>query len=467
MTSMSGPLISVLMPAYNHESYVRFAVDSVLSQTYSNLELIAIDDASRDKTWAVLSEYDDPRIRLVKHDVNQGAHSTLNEAMKMARGQYLAILDSDDIYQPERLERLLAEAERLTGNDTLIFSDVTFIDSAGETVGEHPRAVGYQTLRARCAELPAANWFLTGNSAIGTSNFFFSRALAEKVGAFTPLRYTHDWDWALRASLYQAPIWLREPLLSYRVHDANTLSEDDAWRHIHENSYIQAKALLALRHHLDMKGEPAQLARAACLALLKNESFHPLALSLYLTSSFSGVDDQELLTWTCPPEGCWFLQNLADTAQLPTDVFRTIDYLAERENAITAQKALIDERWNVIQSMNVEIGKRDECITAQTALIEEKDCCIAAQTDLIEEKDRGIAVQTVLIDERDRSLDEQSNIIDGLNQQIADQRNRLALQENELADLHSSRVVKVAIRIKKMLSNLAHLIEVNRRNPNE
>ncbi|PIX02510.1 MAG: hypothetical protein COZ79_01315, partial [Hydrogenophilales bacterium CG_4_8_14_3_um_filter_62_83] len=83
------------------------------------------------------------------------------------------------------------------------------------------------------------------------------------------------------------------------------------------------------------------------------------------------------------------------------------------------------------------------------------------------EKDRGIAVQTVLIDERDRSLDEQSNIIDGLNQQIADQRNRLALQENELADLHSSRVVKVAIRIKKMLSNLAHLIEVNRRNPNE
>ena len=435
----SSPLISVLMPAYNHESYVRFAVDSVLSQTYSNLELIAIDDASRDKTWAVLSEYDDPRIRLVKHDVNQGAHSTLNEAMKMARGQYLAILDSDDIYQPERLERLLAEAERLTGNDTLIFSDVTFIDSAGETVGEHPRAVGYQTLRARCAELPAANWFLTGNSAIGTSNFFFSRALAEKVGAFTPLRYTHDWDWALRASLYQAPIWLREPLLSYRVHDANTLSEDDAWRHIHENSYIQAKALLALRHHLDMKGEPAQLARAACLALLKNESFHPLALSLYLTSSFSGVDDQELLTWTCPPEGCWFLQDLADTAQLPTDVFRTIDYLAEREN--------------VIQSMNVEIGKRDECITAQTALIEEKD--------------RGIAVQTVLIDERDRSLDEQSNIIDGLNQQIADQRNRLALQENELADLHSSRVVKVAIRIKKMLSNLAHLIEVNRRNPNE
>jgi len=201
--------------------------------------------------------------------------------------------------------------------------------------------------------------------------------------------------------------------------------------------------------------------------LLKNESFHPLALSLYLTSSFSGVDDQELLTWTCPPEGCWFLQDLADTAQLPTDVFRTIDYLAERENAITAQKALIDERWNVIQSMNVEIGKRDECITAQTALIEEKDCCIAAQTDLIEEKDRGIAVQTVLIDERDRSLDEQSNIIDGLNQQIADQRNRLALQENELADLHSSRVVKVAIRIKKMLSNLAHLIEVNRRNPNE
>jgi glycosyltransferase involved in cell wall biosynthesis len=481
MTAGPAPLISVLMPAYNHEAYVRFAVDSVLSQTYPNLELIVIDDASRDKTWDILSEYNDPRIRLARHESNQGAHNTLNEAVSIAQGQYLSILNSDDVYHPERLERLLAAVEQSTSPEAWAISDVDFIDSDGKMAAEHPRAIGYRALRDRCAELPSSNWFLTGNPAISTSNFFFSRSLAGKVGLFTPLRYTHDWDWALRANVYAMPVWLNQSLLSYRAHEANTLSEDDEWRHIHENSYIQARALLQLQCQATL-GDPWQGVQAACRALLENESLHPLALNLYLACFLGGINEQDMLVRTCAQDSQWFLQKIAEAAALPTAVFRAIGPLAESDNVAASQKLLIEERWNAIQAMNEEIARRDECIAAQTALIGEKDRAVVAQTALVQEKDRaieaqtalvqekdraieaqtalvrekdiGIAAQTALIEERDRSLDEQSNIIHGLRQENTDQSSRLALLESELADLHNSRVVRVAIRIKSRLARL-------------
>ncbi|MFZ3174895.1 MAG: glycosyltransferase family A protein, partial [Thiobacillus sp.] len=90
----TSPLVSVLMPAYKHAPYVRAAVESVLGQTYGNLELIAIDDASPDATWTVLQSFEDARLRRYRHDANQGAHATLNEALGMARGEFVAIINS-------------------------------------------------------------------------------------------------------------------------------------------------------------------------------------------------------------------------------------------------------------------------------------------------------------------------------------------------------------------------------------
>ena len=75
------PLISVLIPAYNHARFVRAALDSVLQQSWSNLELIVIDDASPDATWQVLQECTDPRVRLLRNESNLGSHGTLNAAL--------------------------------------------------------------------------------------------------------------------------------------------------------------------------------------------------------------------------------------------------------------------------------------------------------------------------------------------------------------------------------------------------
>ena len=132
---MSRSLVSVLMPAYNHERYVAAAVESVLSQTYPEWELIVIDDASQDGTWEVLQSFEDERLRLYRHDSNQGAHATLNEALGMARGEFVAIINSDDVFAPARIAACL---ETLHDTDAdLVGSDIVLIDAAGEPVLEH------------------------------------------------------------------------------------------------------------------------------------------------------------------------------------------------------------------------------------------------------------------------------------------------------------------------------------------
>jgi glycosyltransferase involved in cell wall biosynthesis len=432
--SAASPLVSVLMPAYNHASYIGAAVESVLAQSYANIELIVIDDASTDETWRVLQSFEDRRLRRSRHEVNRGAHVTLNEALALARGEFIAILNSDDVYHPERIARLVTHAAQRGSTDVLVFTDVSFIDAQGSDAPTHPRALDYRALCERCAALPPHLWLLAGNPVISTSNFFVSRALAEKVGAFAPLRYTHDWDWALRASLQRAPVWVREPLLSYRVHAANTLSEDDFWRHVHENSYIQAKALLSLGRAMGETGAPGEVAHAACLALLRNESFHPLALSLYLTCRLSDVTDSEMLAWSCAADGNWMLKGMAEAAAYPGALFRSIGNLAEREAEVETQRVLIEERLQVIRKMGEEIAKRDEAIAAQAALIEERWQTIQHMSDEIAHRDEAIAGQKALIETRWEVMQ---------------------ATERDLAALKADRLVRLALRVRRLARRMA------------
>lgn len=98
-------LVTVLLPVYNGEKYIREAVDSILKQTYENFELIIIDDGSTDKTLSILKEYEkkDTRIRLVSRE-NKGLIATLNEGAELALGEWIARMDADDIAMPNRLE---------------------------------------------------------------------------------------------------------------------------------------------------------------------------------------------------------------------------------------------------------------------------------------------------------------------------------------------------------------------------
>lgn len=102
---MSEPEASVLMPVYNGAPYLREAIDSILSQTFTNFELILLNDASPDDSEVIIKTYTDSRIRYYRNQTNLGISESRNKLMDLARGKYLIIMDDDDISFPVRLER--------------------------------------------------------------------------------------------------------------------------------------------------------------------------------------------------------------------------------------------------------------------------------------------------------------------------------------------------------------------------
>ena len=98
-----SPLISVIIPAYNHERFIGAAIESVINQSLTDFELIIVNDGSTDGTEDVVKKYDDSRLRYFYQE-NQDAYNTINRGISLARGQYISILNSDDIYTIDRLE---------------------------------------------------------------------------------------------------------------------------------------------------------------------------------------------------------------------------------------------------------------------------------------------------------------------------------------------------------------------------
>lgn len=112
MTQLNA-LVSVVMPVYNALPWLKEAVDSILSQTYPNLELVVVDDCSTDGSLAVLNEYAqrDSRVRVIENAVNSGVPASLNKGIELSRGTYIARMDADDISEPQRLEVQAAHLE--------------------------------------------------------------------------------------------------------------------------------------------------------------------------------------------------------------------------------------------------------------------------------------------------------------------------------------------------------------------
>lgn len=105
-------LVSVIIPAYNARQYIARTIDSVLAQTYEKMQIIVVDDASTDATADVVRSYDDPRLELITLDKNGGVSNARNEGLSHVKGEYVAFLDSDDLWKPEKLEKQLAFMEQ-------------------------------------------------------------------------------------------------------------------------------------------------------------------------------------------------------------------------------------------------------------------------------------------------------------------------------------------------------------------
>ena len=136
--SNAAPQVSVVIPVYNRDAYVGAAIDSILAQTFTDFEVVVIDDGSTDRSRDVVRSYGDPRVRLLCHERNQGLPKTRNAGVDNARGRYLAFLDSDDVAYPTRLAKQVAFLDRHPDH-AAVGAWIDWMDEHGHPLGRVKR----------------------------------------------------------------------------------------------------------------------------------------------------------------------------------------------------------------------------------------------------------------------------------------------------------------------------------------
>ena len=217
MAGMARPRISVCIPAYNHERYIRGCINSVLGQSFTDFEIVITDDCSTDGTVDVVKSFSDPRIRLFQLARNQGPSVAANNNFREARGDFLCPLASDDLFRPEKLERQLAFLES-NPQIGVAFSYMRYVDERGAEIPNH---FGYQWVEVenRSRELWLRNFFYQGNS-LSAPTAMIRRSVLDKIGPVDPrLLQTQDLDLWIRVCLQFDVHVIPERLIDYRVRD--------------------------------------------------------------------------------------------------------------------------------------------------------------------------------------------------------------------------------------------------------
>lgn len=203
-----NPLVSILMPAYNAERYIKESIDSALAQTYKNIEVVVIDAASKDGTVAIVREYTDPRVRLLEHSY-EPIIATRNGLLKEARGEYIAFLDSDDIYLPGRI----AEAVKFFEENpkySIVYCDLRyFFDGKSDKLYRNAYAFHSDNVFLQ----------LLDKMYITNTTVTFKREIYEKLGGYNEsLGLVEDWEYFLRVAHagYEIP-FLEKDLVRYRL----------------------------------------------------------------------------------------------------------------------------------------------------------------------------------------------------------------------------------------------------------
>lgn len=210
--------ISVVIPTYNRSKTIKSCLDSVLSQTYSPLEIIVVDDCSTDETVAIAQSYSDPRIRCIVLEKNSGAQAARNRGILEAKGDWIAFQDSDDEWLPEKLENQISVLNEYEFDPwTVIYTNAVWFDVLKQrnldiSIPKIEGKDAYKDLLKNPG--PMFQGMLVSKQALQKINY-----LDEKVPSY------QEWDTSIRLSQYCRFVYIKEPLFIYKIHEGETISK--------------------------------------------------------------------------------------------------------------------------------------------------------------------------------------------------------------------------------------------------
>lgn len=239
---MNNPLVSVIIPAYNHEKYIQDTINSIINQTYSNIELIIIDDGSKDLTWQKINEMkEECQERFVRINfstrANKGTCATYNELLEKSSGEYVYLIASDDLAKPESIEvqvQFLNEYKDyalVVGDNEIIDSSgkVCFWDKNQNTIYDKKKAV-YATFASYLQKTKKINFkkcfgkyqYLYYENHV-PNGYLIRKSIFDIIGNFTQEAPLEDWWMVCQISKYAKMKYIDKILFSYRWHESNTM----------------------------------------------------------------------------------------------------------------------------------------------------------------------------------------------------------------------------------------------------
>jgi glycosyltransferase involved in cell wall biosynthesis len=206
---LSNPKITVLMPVYNCELYIQEAVDSILKQTFTDFEFLIIDDASTDNTVAIIKTYNDPRIQLIQKPQNSGYTNSLNYGLGVAKGEYIARMDGDDVSLPERFAKQVAF---LDTNPDVVLCGTLYQIIGTNKICDHP--LTHETIKVKLI----SGCYIAHPTVMFRKNVFESNKLE-----YDPkMEPAEDYELWSRLVFLGEIANIGEVLLHYRVHSQQT-----------------------------------------------------------------------------------------------------------------------------------------------------------------------------------------------------------------------------------------------------
>jgi glycosyltransferase involved in cell wall biosynthesis len=195
--------VSIVMPTYNGSKYIRQSIDSCLNQTYQNIELVIVDDCSKDETPDIIKSYNDPRIRYIRNETNQRLPRSLNIGFKHAQGDYLTWTSDDNYFAPTAIEEMHNRLKEKQG-------DFVYCDLYNVYVNEQDK------IKERKLQDPER---IKIEDCVGAC-FMYSRRVYERIGDYNAdAELVEDYEYWIRVSLQFSLHHLPKPLYFYRYHD--------------------------------------------------------------------------------------------------------------------------------------------------------------------------------------------------------------------------------------------------------
>ena len=243
MDTVGTPSVSVIIPTYNRAHLVGRAIRSVLDQTRQDFELIVVDDGSTDKTGRVVRSFTDDRIRYLRHERNRGGAAARNTGIKAARGTYIAFLDSDDEWLPEKLEKQVEEFQRADESVGVVYCAFWWCEEGAKLLSPSPPSLEKEDFQKLIHKRRAYVWTVTA---------MVRRNVLQAVGGFDErLPRCQETELWMRVSYHYNFAYINEPLVN--VYDPGERSLDYVRAHVEARKLILSKHESYINKFRDIK----------------------------------------------------------------------------------------------------------------------------------------------------------------------------------------------------------------------